>query len=267
MCWWCRERPATTGEHKFKATDLRRLMGCSDELIWGDDSAQQSIRGKKGIKRDRYGVIKFPKSLCAPCNNERSQSFDRAYDDFATFIVSKRPRSAAGISLEGIYGASWPEDSLNLARYYVKHFGCRFVRNGIPVPSAMRAFLNGADDMPDVHLGLVTVDEVHVSPYSKGLSMSPDIVINDVDDNRIKGYAMAAYIGPVGVRFEWNVKLLQDEPPSQFFHFPRPVINTFKTQDDMFRGITRRHGRWARFTQWVQAPSSEDLKEYRRSLG
>ena len=72
----------------------------------------------------------------------------------------------------------------------------------------MRAFLNGADDMPDVHLGLVTVDEVHVSPYSKGLSMSPDIIINDANDNRVKSYVMAAYIGPIGVRFEWNVKLL-----------------------------------------------------------
>ena len=25
-CWWCQVRPATTGEHKFKASDLARFV-------------------------------------------------------------------------------------------------------------------------------------------------------------------------------------------------------------------------------------------------
>ncbi len=70
-CWWCEGRPATTGEHKFKRTDLARLMGEDDLLLWGSGTDLREVRGKRGITRDRYGVVKFPKSLCGPCNNHR----------------------------------------------------------------------------------------------------------------------------------------------------------------------------------------------------
>lgn len=63
-CWWCQQLPATTGEHKFKRTDLTRMM--SDDLVyWRDHQGNlRPIRGKSGAKRDRYGVVKFEKSLC-----------------------------------------------------------------------------------------------------------------------------------------------------------------------------------------------------------
>lgn len=62
LCWWCQARTATTGEHKFKRSDLARLMG-DDHLIWGDgEGNSKEIRGKSGITRDRHGVVKFPKS-------------------------------------------------------------------------------------------------------------------------------------------------------------------------------------------------------------
>ena len=64
LCWWCEERPATTGEHKFKRTDLARIMGDSDKLLWGDTGTKtREIRGKSGMARDRYHVIKFANSL------------------------------------------------------------------------------------------------------------------------------------------------------------------------------------------------------------
>src|SRR4051794_25755878 len=98
ICWWCRKHPATTGEHKFKRTDLTRLMSAEGPLLWGDtDGETREIRGRNGVKRDRYGVVKFPKSLCEYCNNRRSKPVDEAYDIYAGHVSRSWSRRLPGV--------------------------------------------------------------------------------------------------------------------------------------------------------------------------
>lgn len=53
ICWWCRAEAATTGEHKYKQSDLTELMGDDDNLVWGGDGGElRLIRGKSGIARE-----------------------------------------------------------------------------------------------------------------------------------------------------------------------------------------------------------------------
>lgn len=256
-CWWCRERPATTGEHKYKQTDLARLMG-DDSLIWVGDGDMREIRGKSGIKRDRYGVVKFPKSLCGACNNAHSQPFDRAYSTFSDYLDSTWVRILPGISFDEIYGDTWKKDTLDLARYYAKHFGCRMVRSGLPAPDSLRAFMDGAEDMPDAHMALVTTDSVH-RIAGRGLTMSSDFAWTDPERTEFRGCVMAAYVGSVGVRYQWWAEGRKPEGwDSQFFHFPSPVINCFKDEQALMEGRTRRPGRFARFSQWLNRPSDHD---------
>lgn len=50
LCWWCREYPATTGEHKYKQSDLARLMG-NDFLIWvGDEGMREWLGPRVGVR-------------------------------------------------------------------------------------------------------------------------------------------------------------------------------------------------------------------------
>lgn len=262
LCWWCLERPATTGEHKYKRTDLARLMG-EDSLVWFGDSAAREIRGKSGIRRDRHGVVKFPKSMCDICNNTRSQPFDRAYDVFATYLASTRVRILPGVSFEELFGESWQKDTLDLARYYGKHFGCRMIRTGLPVPPSLRAFLDGADDMPDAHMALVTTDSVH-RRAGNGLTLSSDYATADSNLTCFRSYVMAAHVGSVGVRYQWWAEGQKPEGwNSQFFHFPAPVLNCFKNEQDLMVGETRRPGRFARFSQWLNRPAESDASEPR----
>ncbi|WP_270408920.1 hypothetical protein [Brachybacterium paraconglomeratum] len=259
-CWWCRERASTTGEHKYKQTDLARLMG-DDSLIWAGDGGTREIRGKSGIKRDRYGVVKFPKSMCDTCNNARSQSFDRAYTTFSTYLDSTWVRIQPGVSFEEIYGDPWQKDTLDLARYYGKHFGCRMVRSGLPVPDSLRAFLDGDDDMPDAHTALVTTDSVH-RVAGKGLTLSSDFVWTNRERTEFRGCVMAAYVGSVGVRYQWWAERQRPEGwDSQFFHFPTPVINCFEDEQALMEGRTRRPGWFSRFSQWLNRPSSHGNAE------
>lgn len=259
-CWWCRERPATTGEHKYKQTDLARLME-GDSLIWVGEGRMREIRGKSGIKRDRYGVVKFPKSMCDACNNARSQPFDRSYDTFSTYVESTWVRIQPGVPFEAIYGDTWRKDTLDLARYFGKHFGCRMVHTGLPVPDSLRAFLDGGEDLLDAHMALVTTDSVH-RVARKGLTLSSDYVWTDHERTQFMGYVMATYVGSVGVRYQWWAEGQRPKGwESQFFHFPTPVINCFKDEKDLMEGRTRRPGRFARLSQWLTQPPSNGTAE------
>jgi hypothetical protein len=126
------------------------------------------------------------------------------------------------VDFRDVFGDDWHQPVLNLARYYGKHFGCRMVRSGVPVPESLRTFLDGAIDMPDAHMALVTTDSVH-KRYKAGLSISPDFATTDATGNRFTSYVVAAYIGSIGIRYAWYESGLEER--SQFFHYPHPAIN------------------------------------------
>ncbi len=237
VCWWCQIRPATTGEHKFKASDLSRMMQ-DDGLIWLDTEGRiRHLKGRGAIQRDRHGVVKFEKSLCGPCNNAASQPFDRTYERLSNYLADHpQAYKSDGLDLSVVFGPTWQTGALNLARYYAKHFGCRMVRDGLGVPDSVRAFLNGANDLPDCHMALVTTDELQSHPFSSGLSMSPGMAFVDEARTELRGYVASAYLGPLGVRFQWSKSGIPDEDRSQFFHFPVPVINRFADEMSVVQG-------------------------------
>jgi hypothetical protein len=252
ICWWCQERLATTREHKFKRVDLARLMTNGDLLLWGDQVGNiREIRGRSGATRDRHRVIKFPKSLCEQCNNRRSKSFDNAYDVYSDYVSRTWLRIMPGVDFLQIFGIDWEAQTVYLARYYGKHFGCRMVRAGLPVPDSLRDFLDGATDMPDAHMALITTDTVH-QLYKGGLYISPDFVEADRNLARFVRYVFVAYVGSIGVRYEWTEGGISER--SQFFHHPHPVINFFEDELAVWEGRTRRPGRFASRLQEANRP-------------
>ncbi|MFC8876000.1 hypothetical protein [Streptomyces ardesiacus] len=228
-------------------------MGDTQVLIWGNGESERELRGKSGITRDRYGVVKFPKSMCGECNNKQSKPFDDAYDIYEAFVTSHWLRVMPGISLGEIYGAEWQDQALQLARYHAKHFGCRMVRSGVPVPESLRDFLDGADDMSDAHMVVISTDTIRRA-YGRGFSVSPDLVQVDEKSTRFVSYVMAAYIGSIGVRYEWHEGGIPDEYRSQFFHCEYPIINFFRNDMDMATRKPRKAGWLARLMQWANEP-------------
>jgi hypothetical protein len=89
--------------------------------------------------------VKFPPVLCASCNNARSQPFDSAYDAFAEFITQQETQilRVGQFCFSEVYGRTWRTAKENLARYYVKHIGCRLADAGIRVEQPMLDYLNG----------------------------------------------------------------------------------------------------------------------------
>lgn len=230
-CWWCQSRAATTREHKYKKSDLKRIY-TSHGLVWG--SSGEPRRKIYGINRAKP-PLSFRKSLCAECNNERSQPFDHAYSQFASWIAHHNLRWNAGVDFRRIYGTDWKRQQEQMGRYYAKHFGCRMVEVGLPVPESLRIFLETGESMPDAYLALVYNDHYYKDRrYRDGLILSSDLAYSDSTYTKITGIVQAAFIGPVGLRYEW-----WDQPPNyldSFMGHSIPILNRFRTEDDVLAG-------------------------------
>jgi hypothetical protein len=142
-CWWC-GAVADSREHKHKKTDLTREFGSGPYL--GDLAVVRGFQGKlRQVQGPDANEVKFARVLCAPCNNARSQPFDAAYDVLASFVVDNEPTilRTRWFRFSDVYGAGWRSARENVAKYYVKHIGCRLAEAGIKVDQPVLDYLDG----------------------------------------------------------------------------------------------------------------------------
>jgi hypothetical protein len=180
-CWWC-GGTADSKEHKYKRTDLTRTFGPGPYV--GDAAV---VRGVEGMSRQVQGPksdeLKFPPVLCATCNNARSQPFDLAYDVFAEFISKYEDRilRTGTFRFSDVYGGTWRTAKEHLAKYYVKHIGCRLVDAGLKVEQPVLDYLDGRSRHLSglqmrfgIHGGILALNEhlkTHGESFGGGLWM------------------------------------------------------------------------------------------------
>jgi hypothetical protein len=137
-CWWCRG-PAESREHKLKRSDLVREFG-APPYYGGRTLHRVSPGGSQSITGPGSAAFKFDPSLCARCNDTRSQPFDRAWDAFTEFLVANEERIVAtqSVDLRSVFGEEWPTRGADVGRYLVKHMICRIVHE-LPGPIKLDA--------------------------------------------------------------------------------------------------------------------------------
>ncbi len=155
MCWWCREREADSSEHKFKRTDLIREHGRGE--LRGERTIVMYGEGEREMRSTKNDALKFSSSLCAQCNNARSQPFDRAYDRFIELLFEREDEVIADrhLDLSTAFGPDWTEFGEDVLRYFVKHICCRLaetltVNEEIAVPADAISFLDGGEAPPNL---------------------------------------------------------------------------------------------------------------------
>src|SRR5687768_15532036 len=90
-CWICGQ-PATTGEHRFKASDLRSTFpktSQSEPL-----RLNSAIIKNRRVGSVRSDILKFPNSLCHDCNTTRTQPYDRAWELLSSELRNNPVRKA-----------------------------------------------------------------------------------------------------------------------------------------------------------------------------
>lgn len=149
LCWWCQVRPADSREHKFKRTDLVRVHG-PGELRGPRTLVVRSGERSTEHRSTKNKALKFSPSMCAYCNNTRSQPFDRAYDEFIEWVVANETAvlSERRIDLTAIFGSDQQGKAENILRFFVKHICCRLAETvdadgDTLIPSDAALFLDG----------------------------------------------------------------------------------------------------------------------------
>jgi hypothetical protein len=147
-CWWCGAK-ADSREHKFRRTDLQRGFGVAPYYD-GRTLVRQGYEGRQSeMTGPKSNALKFRPMICRKCNNERSQQFDRAYDQFMDYVFAHEQEimRAESLDLRDVFGGSWQPDTLNLVRYIVKHICCRLAevsdRRVIWLDKRLHRCLNG----------------------------------------------------------------------------------------------------------------------------
>lgn len=120
-CWICQINEANSGEHKFKASDIKRNFGKKEiDILY----INQEINEINTFKDDK---LKFEKLICIPCNTKVTRPHDDAYDIFIEYCNANHNQllKSAYINFEDIYGKNWRIEKSHLYKYFAKHAGCK----------------------------------------------------------------------------------------------------------------------------------------------
>lgn len=224
-CWWCGSSGPLSSEHKFKRTDLKRVRGDDGEdLSWLGAGEVREVRSDR-----KSHLVRFTKSLCRSCNDSRSQPFDSAYDRFAEYVWARPLWNPRRVDLREVFPEGGRAEAVNLGRYVVKHFGCRIVQDGYPVPRSFVDFLNGGPEPSDVRLVFISHasllrrfrDAVREGDDVRGVGMLEALGLIDSASGDLTGYSSALLVGHFGIGYEWVCDAVGSEV---FFAMPRPRV-------------------------------------------
>lgn len=132
QCWICGE-PASSGEHKLKASDLRaQFKNISQQKpLYLHTQARKNLR-IGSIKKSR--ALKSSVLLCHDCNTNLTAPYDKAWEK-----LSKHLRNAKGlrkgiiVKISKFFPGCTKQGMLNVHLYFVKLFGCAIKEQGIPI--------------------------------------------------------------------------------------------------------------------------------------
>lgn len=208
--------------------------------MWGGEGRTEVIRGPNS----KSPAVRFGRVLCQRCNNDRSQAFDLAYDKWSDALVRGMDDwwAAQDVSLETIYQTGWRTEAMNLARYYVKNFGCWLADKGIRPPQTLRDLLNGDEMMDEVELFLVKSESHYIGhrdylrEYGSNAALFrlPDLAWVSPSRRRVTGYQGTVLIGYVGVMMRWREGSGYRD---SFFYHPHPVLHVLPAEPDFARRL------------------------------
>lgn len=167
----------------IKKSDLSAIFGKVDQnhQLYRHTSSQKNVP-VKGLKVD---LLKSGALLCALCNNQRTQSFDRSWARLSAALRAKTAfRPGDRIDLGKVFPGAVRKSMLNVHLYFVKLFGCIVAEYGLPIDISgfSQAILNTSAH-PKIYLA--------ISPHIHGLR-SASAGYSDLSYDQVNGCVLYA---------------------------------------------------------------------------
>ncbi len=130
-CCLCGSGESLTGEHKIKASVLRKIFG-TDAMVIGNFDGESIPRSAQGPKSRAFH---FSARMCSLCNGARTQASDREFDRFHALVSSflSEGREPSSVFSSPHYGSD-SEEYLNVFRYFSKLLCCHVAESCGPRP-------------------------------------------------------------------------------------------------------------------------------------
>jgi len=204
-CWICGDI-ANTREHLLKASDLRSHYNkvTPEKPIYYHSDAQRNVP-LQSVK-DKRLVCKA--KICAKCNNERTQPYDRAWEAFSNYTRKNwnKFNHKNKIDLSKIFPGTTKKQALNIHLYFVKLFGCRIEENKVPIDLSgfSESLLQGK---AHEKVGISVLETPEYSIF-KLTSLTEIHAVNK--GNETIGAAWIYTIGPISIRVGYAVTSIKD---------------------------------------------------------
>jgi hypothetical protein len=151
VCCLCGSGESLTGEHKIKASAIRKIFG-GESMVIGTFDGKSNIRSAQGPKS---AAFHFSARMCALCNGARTQAADREFDKFHTLASACLSKGRDPVSVfELPQYAIGTEAYLNVFRYFSKILGCHVAESSGPRPLDVCRFAIGSASRNVVWLGI-----------------------------------------------------------------------------------------------------------------
>lgn len=197
-CCLCAATGGLTGEHKIKASAIRRIFG-TEAMMIGHFDGESEPRVAQGPKSS---ALHFSARLCGQCNAARTQPADREFDRFhervsARFECSQNPETL-------FPSEDYPSGStvtLNIFRYFAKLLSCQIADAGGPRLPVLAAFAIGTIDFNPVKL-IIKADPTYqdfalLSPDLAALAGHGGLVVNHDKEGLLNSFHSTLTIGPI----------------------------------------------------------------------
>ena len=83
LCWICGEK-ADSREHRIKRSDIKLILGEASQSkpIYVHDDKKRNRK----VQSTNAKILKGEKDLCARCNNELTQPYDKAWERLSSYL-------------------------------------------------------------------------------------------------------------------------------------------------------------------------------------
>lgn len=134
-CWIC-GAPANSGEHKIKQSDLRSVLRKPSQahpVYYHDKSTKNRPLG--GYDRK---FLKSSTFLCAKCNNEVTQPYDRAWETLSEALRTLKPPLKPGdlVRVNRIFPHETREKMRFVQLFFTKLSGCHLMAGNLKFDQA-----------------------------------------------------------------------------------------------------------------------------------
>lgn len=133
-CWICGSRDSLTREHKFKASDIRKIYEQQKLFVHRGELGSGDVKIAQGIKSKAF---KFDSFICEKCNSCTTQKSDFAYNAVSDIALQHDPIERRISLIQEREDLDWIE----INRFFSKQFGCRLVEIGAPIPRRLSRFV------------------------------------------------------------------------------------------------------------------------------